>query len=101
MGHLTDHWQAIQPRHQGILERGRDRHRRQGTSQRVALPLLVQHVRLQQHLGELFDEQRHPIGPGHDVLNHLRRQGFAARQVGNQRFHLGTLQAVERQRRHM
>ena len=73
LGHLADHRQAIQPRHQGILERGRDRHRRQGTGERIALRLLVQHVRLQQHLGELFDEQRHPIGPGDNVRDHLRR----------------------------
>ena len=54
----------------GIRQRG------QGTGQLIALLALLEQPRLQHHLGQLLDEQRHPIGLGYHLLDDLGWQGL-------------------------
>jgi hypothetical protein len=88
--------QAVEPRHQRVVQRGGNRQRWEETGELVALLALLEQPRLQHHLGQLLDKQRHPIGLGHHLLHDLGWQDLAARHpVG----HLGRLapwQAIER-----
>jgi hypothetical protein len=69
--------QAIQPRHQRVVQRGGNGQRRQGAGQPIALRPLLQQAGLQHHRGSLFHKQRHPIGLGHHLFDDLRRQHLA------------------------
>ena len=59
--HLLDPGHPVQPGHQRGVQRGR--HRRRPAARRPGL---------QHRLGELLDEQRHPVGPGRDLGKHRR-----------------------------
>jgi hypothetical protein len=63
--------QAVQPRHQRVVQCGGNRQRRQGPGQLIALCPLLEQPRLQHHLGQFLHEQRHPIGLGHHLLHDL------------------------------
>ena len=69
--------QAIQPCHQGVVQRGGNRQRRQGTGELVAVLPFLEQPGLQHHLGQLLDKQRHAIGLGHDLRHDLGGQGLA------------------------
>ena len=99
--HLFGRMQLIQAGHERILQGVGNRHAPQRPGQRVVVHVLPQQGRLQQHLGQFFDIERHPIRLGHDVLHHLGGQRLAPRQVRDQRFDLRPLQAVEGDGRHM
>ena len=88
--------QAIQPRHQRVVQRGGNRQRGQGPGQLVALLPLLEQPGLQHHLGQLFDKQRHPIGLGHHLLDHLGGQRLAVRHPAGHLRGLAPRQAIER-----
>ena len=71
--------QTVQPCHQRVVQGGGNRQRRQRPRQRIALRLLLEQAGLQDHLGQFLDKQRHPIGLGHHLLDHLRRECLVAR----------------------
>ena len=58
-------------------------------------------ARLQHRLGQLLDEQRHPVGPGRDLAQHLRRQAPVAGQARDDRLGRAAAEAVEREPRHV
>ena len=62
--------QAIQPRHQRVVQGGGDRQRGQWARQVVAVLLLLEQARLQHHFGQFFHEQRHAVSLAHDFLQH-------------------------------
>ena len=88
--------QAIQPRHQRVVQGGGNGQGRQGPGQLIALRPLLEQPGLQHHLGELFDKQRHPIGLGHHVLDHLSGQRLAVCHPAGQLGGLAPRQAIER-----
>ncbi len=52
-------------------------------------------------LGQLLDEQWHTIGLLDDVLDHFRGQRLTRGLQPDERLHLGTFHAIERNRRHV
>ena len=90
--------QAVQPRHQRVVQGGRNRQGRQGTGQAVAVLALLEQAGLQHHLGQFLDKQGHAIGLGHDLLDHLRWQGFT---VGHLADHLRGLAPRQPGHRHL
>ena len=48
---------------------------------------LVDQPGFQDHLDELFDEQRHPIGLGDHLLKDLRRERLTVCEVGHELLH--------------
>ena len=97
--HLLDHREAVEARHERIVQRGRDRERRQGACELQAVADVAHQARLDQRLRQLLDEQRHAIGPSPDLLDGLRRQRPAAGDQLDQRLDLPADKAIERQRR--
>jgi hypothetical protein len=73
----------------------------QGSGEHIPVSFFPQQLGFQQHLGQLFDIQRHPICFGDNVLDHFCWQSFAPRQMCKQRLDLRALQTVERYRRHV
>jgi len=76
--------EAIEPRHERVLECRRDRQRRRRPGQRIARLPLLEEPGLQHHLGELFDEQRHAIGLRHDLFDDLGGQHPVVRHPADQ-----------------
>ncbi len=85
LGHLLGGPQPIEPRHQGVLEGRGDRARRSRL-----VPLFLQH-----RLGELFDEERHPVGAEGDRLHQLVEARGASRDAGHHLAHVAATQATE------
>ena len=56
---------------------------------------------LQHRLGQLLDEQRHPVGPGRDLLQDFGRQACATCQARDDRLGRTAAEAVEREPRHV
>ena len=90
--------QAIEPCHQRVVQRGGNRQGGQGPGERVAVLLLLEQAGFQYHLGQLFHKQRHPIGFGDDLLDHLGRQDLP---VGHLADHLHGLSAGVTESRHL
>ena len=86
---LLHRHEAIEARHQRILQRRGDRHGRQRAVKAVALGFLNQQSRLQHILGQLFHEKRHAVGLGDDLRKHLGGQLAPARHALDQRLRLG------------
>ena len=76
--HLLARHDPVQARHQGILQRSRNRARRQRARQEVAIARVLQEARLEHGLGQLLDKQRYAVGALDDVLEHLVRKRFPA-----------------------
>ena len=87
--HLLDPGHPVQPGHQRGVQRGRHRRARFGRA------------RLQHRLGQLLDEQRHPVGPGGDLAQHRRRQVPTAGQARDDRLGRAAAEPVEREPRHV
>ena len=98
LGDLLHRRELVEARHQRIVQRGRDRQRRQRAGQHVAVARIDQQVRLQDRLGQLLDEQRHAVGPGDDLLDHLERQRLAAGDALDHGGRLTMAQPAERER---
>jgi hypothetical protein len=80
--------QAIQPRHQRIVQRVRNGQGGQGTGELIALLPRLEQAGVQDHLGQLLHKQRHAIGLGHHLRHDLCRQRLAVRHPAS---HLGGL----------
>ena len=81
--HLARRAEPVEPRHQRLLQRRRDR---------LDAALLAA---LQQKPRHFLDEQRHAAGARGDVLDHVARQRVAG---GKLRHHVAHLRAIERRR---
>ena len=92
--------QAIEARHQRVVQGRRHAEARLGSA---GAPRAVLRLPGQLHEGprQLFDEQRHAVGPGQDLAADRLRQGVAAFDGGRHRLDGGASQAVERQARHV
>jgi len=95
--HLLDGSEPVEASHEAVVQRGRDCERRQGTDENVAVAFLSQQPGLQDHLGQLLDEQRHPISPGQDLREHFSGQCLAARELFNHGCALPAPEAAEGQ----
>jgi hypothetical protein len=70
------------------VQGGRNRHGGQGTRQFIVPLTLFDQARFEDHLGQLFDKQRHPIGSGYQLPMHLGGQRLATREVRHHCLHL-------------
>ena len=70
------------------MQCGGNRQRGQGPGELIVLLTLLEQPGLQHHLGQLLDKQRHAIGLGDYLLDHLGWQGLAVRHPAS---HLGRL----------
>ena len=69
---LLDRGEAVEAGEQRVVQRRRDRERRQRTGQLVMVAGVGQEPELEHRLGQLLDEQRHAVGLGHDLRRDLR-----------------------------
>ncbi len=74
---------------------------RQRAREHIGLAAGLEHPRTEDRLGQLLDVERHAVGLGDDMIDHLAGQRPAAGQMTDHRLHLRPLQAVERDRRHV
>ena len=65
--HLLDGGEAVEARHQRIVQRRRDRERRQGAGELIAVAGVREQAGFEHRLGQLLDEQRHAVGLGYDL----------------------------------
>ena len=79
--HLLHRLQAVEPRHQRIVQRGGDGELLERRRQLETRRGLREAPGLQHGLGQLLDEQRHAVGPDGDLVNDRVGQGLAARQA--------------------
>ena len=80
---LLDWREPIEPRHQRVLQRGGHRQRWERPVQRPLAALRPKQPGLEHRLGQFFDEQRHPVGMSHDLLEQRLGQCPAAGQPRN------------------
>jgi hypothetical protein len=95
---LLNRRQPIQALHQRVLQGRGDCQRGHPLVENKYAVLLAEEARLKNGLGQLLDEQRHPIGLGDDLLQDLRRQRLAAGDAIHHRQRLPTPEAVELKR---
>jgi hypothetical protein len=67
------HGQPVEPGHQGILQRRRNRQGRQRAGQHIAAGVFLHETRFEGGLHQLFHKQRNPIGFGHELGEDLGR----------------------------
>ena len=92
--------EPIEPRHERILKRGRNGQRRQRALKDVATVILGQQARLQHHLQQFLDEQRHAVGLLDDLSQYLRREGGRTNHLRDHRFGIRPRKAGEVQLRY-
>ena len=80
------------------MERCRYGERRQGSGKLVAIARIGQKPRLQHRLGQLFDEQGHAVGLGHDLPGDLVRQSLGSDHPVHHCRALAASESGERQR---
>ena len=73
LGYVFDRSEAVETRHQRVLQRRRDRRWRQRALELIAVVLLPKHFQFEHRLGQLLKEQRHAFGLGHDLVQDHRR----------------------------
>ena len=66
--------EAVEAGQQRVVQRRRDRERRQRAGQLVVVARVREQARFEHRLGQLLDEQRHAVGLGHDLRRDLVRQ---------------------------
>ena len=71
--HLLHRGEAVEPRHQRIVQRCRNRERRQRARKFVVIARVGQKTGFHHRLGQLLDEQRRAIGLGHDLRDNFGR----------------------------
>ena len=69
--HQPHRCQVVEPCHQRVVQRRRDREGRQCAVEHVAARLFAQQTALQDALGQFLDEQRHAVGPIGDLVGDL------------------------------
>ena len=90
--------QPVEAGHQRILQRRGYRQRWQRPVQLEAIAAVDQHAALQHRLGQLLDEQRHAIGLGDDLLEHLVGKRLLLGHGGHHHRALAPSEPVECQR---
>ena len=75
---LLDRSQAIEPRHQGVLQGRGNRERRKHGGQHVGPVVCAQHPGLQHGLCQFLHKKWYAVGVGDDLLENLSRQRLAA-----------------------
>jgi hypothetical protein len=93
--HLPDRVQPVQPRHQRIVQAGRDREATQRAAQVVRVGGLDQRPRFQHRLGHLLHEKRHAVAPDGDLVEHCLRQPLAVADPVDDELHGGARQPVQ------
>ena len=83
--HLLHRLQPIEPRHQRVVQRRRDRQRAQRAVQVIRVRALAQHARFDDRLGHLLDEQRHAVGLRGDLVEQRLGQALAVGDAGDDR----------------
>ena len=84
--------QPVEPRHQRVLQAGRN----------LELDRLdIVRVALEQRPGDLLDEQRHAVGLADDLLDDRGRQGPRAGDLGDERQAPPAVEPLEPDRQHM
>jgi hypothetical protein len=92
--------EPVEPRHQRILERRRDRQARQAAGHPVAAAgALFEDAHLQHRARQLLDEQRDAVGPRRDLRDQLGRDRAASDHLGDHVLDVGLLEPSELQRR--
>ena len=99
LGHLLDRLQAIEPRHQRVVQRCGDRQRAQRSVEVKGVGTLAQHAQFDDRLGHLLDEQRHAVGPRGDLVEQRLRQALAAGGMRDDRLDRGAREPVQCQAR--
>ena len=90
--------EAIETGHEGVVQGRRDRERRQQAGELEMVARGDEQTRLQHHLGQLLDEQRHAVGARDDLLEDLGRQSPGAGDPRDHGQDLAPAQPGERQR---
>ena len=75
--------QTIETRDERVVQRGGNGEDQRRRRQLVTVLRLAEQTRLQDHLRQLFDEQRVPIGVGHELLEHGLRHPLALGHAGD------------------
>ena len=93
--HLFDRGQSVESSHQRILEGRGNGQRRQRPGELVPIALVPKQIRFEHHSRELFDEQGHPVGLCHDMLEHLGGQLLSASHSLDHRLRLPARHPVD------
>ena len=101
MCHFTQPRRPVETRHQRILQGLRDVQLCQRAREHVGVAACLEHPRTEDGLGQLLDVERHAVGFGDDMIDHLAGQRLAAGQMIDHRLDLRPLQAVQCDRRHV
>ncbi len=88
--------QAVESRHQRILQGRRNRQRRKRGAKHVTARLFSQQVGFEHRFGEFFHKERHAVGLGDDLLQHFVRQRLACRQATDHLERMASSEAVQR-----
>ena len=75
---FLDRREAVEPGHERIVKSRGDRQRRQRPAQCQAPGPLLEDAHFEHGLGQLLDEQRHAVGLGQDLVQHVVRQHAVA-----------------------
>jgi hypothetical protein len=96
---LLDRRETIEPRHQRVAQRERDRQRACAPSVFPAIANIPEVRGFQDRLGQLLDEQRHTVGLAEDLFYQVGGQGLAASQPRHHHRGLRPGQLSKRERR--
>ena len=99
--HQPDRRQAIEPRHQRIVQGRRDGEGRQCPVEHISVAFLAQQAALDDALGQFLDKQRHPVGAIGDLGDDIVGQRLAANDLRDQGGAVTPVQPIERQHRHL
>ncbi len=81
LGHFLDRLQSIEPRHQRVVQRARDRQRAQRRIEVISLRGLAQRAQFDDRLCHFLDKKRYPVGLCRDLVEESVRHLLAARDA--------------------
>ena len=99
---LFHHWcEAVEARHQRIVQGGWNSQRRQRPGEDVAVSDVAEQSGFEHGFGELLREERHALRARQNLLKHFGGQRLASSDPLDQRPGLCLRQAVQREQRHV
>ena len=98
MRDVLDAGEAIEARHQRVVQGFGNRQQRQRTGQTEPVSRGLESAQLEHRLGELLDIEGHAVGPGDDMVEDLGRQLPAAGHLLDQRRRLAVAEMGEGER---
>jgi Recombinase/Resolvase, N terminal domain len=101
LGDLLDRSQTVEASRQRIVQRGRNRQRRQWPGNLVPVGAASKKAGIQHCLSQLLDEERHAVGPLDDLLQHLVRQSHTRAYAVDDCRHLMASQPAQAEGCHM